>query len=67
MGSAKIGLIVAAVVFALVCAAQVGRLVVRPEILVAGHVTPLWPSVVAVLVAVFLAAWMWRLAARVGK
>ena len=67
MGSPKVGLFVAAVVFALVCAAQVGRLAVRPEILVAGHVMPLWPSVVAVLVAGFLAVWMWRLAARVGK
>jgi hypothetical protein len=64
MGSPRVGLLVAAVVFGLVCLAQVGRLVWRPEILVAGHVMPLWPSVAAVVIAGSLAWWLWRLSAR---
>jgi hypothetical protein len=61
MNSPKGGLRVAAALFLLVCIVQVGRLVVRPEILVAGHVMPLWPSAVAAAVAGVLAIWMWRL------
>jgi hypothetical protein len=64
MYSPVLGLRVASVVFGLVCLAQIGRLVARPEILVAGHLMPLWPSVVAVVVAGLLAAWMWQLAGR---
>jgi hypothetical protein len=48
-------------VFALLCIVQLVRLAVRPEVLVAGHVMPLWPSVVAVIVLSALSAWLWRL------
>ena len=61
MLSPRVGLMVASVVFGLFCLAQLTRLVVRPEILVAGHLMPLWPSIIAVLVAGFLCWWMWRL------
>ena len=64
MSSPIVGLRVAAVVFGLVCLAQIGRLIVRPAILVAGHELPLWPSVVAAVVAGFLAVWMWGLSGR---
>lgn len=67
MNSRTIGLRVAGVVFAIVCVAQVLRLVLRPEILVTGHVMPLWPSGVAAVVAGGLSFWMWRLAARGEK
>jgi uncharacterized membrane protein len=67
MDSPIVGLRVAAVVFALVCLAQLFRLVFRPEVLVAGHLMPLWPSVLAVIVAGALSAWMWRLATAGGK
>jgi hypothetical protein len=68
MHSQIVGLRVAAAVFALVCLAQLVRLVVRPEILVAGHLMPLWPSVVAVVVvAGALSYWMWELALRGTK
>jgi hypothetical protein len=39
------GLRVASVVFGLIALAQLVRLVIRPEVLVAGHPMPLWPSV----------------------
>jgi hypothetical protein len=38
------------------------RLVIRPEILVAGHAMPLWPSVLAVAILGGLSLWMWNLA-----
>lgn len=62
MNSQIAGLRVASVVFALLCVAQLMRLALRPEVLVAGHVLPLWPSVVAVIVLAALSGWMWRLA-----
>ena len=66
MYSQTVGLRVAAVVFALVCVAQLLRLVLRPEVLVAGHLLPLWPSAVAVLVAGALSIWMWKLTGGTG-
>lgn len=63
MNSRTVGLRVAGVVFAIVCVAQVARLVLRPEILVAGQVIPLWPSAVAAVVAGGLCLWMWKLSA----
>jgi hypothetical protein len=62
MNSQIAGLRVASAVFALLGVAQLMRLALRPEVLVAGHVMPLWPSVVAVIVLAALSAWMWRLA-----
>jgi hypothetical protein len=52
---------VACVVFGLMAIAQLVRVVVRPEVLVAGHSMPLWPSVVAFIVLGGLSLWMWRL------
>jgi hypothetical protein len=42
--------------------AQLLRLVIRPEILVAGHRLPLWPSALAFVVLSSLSFWMWKLA-----
>ena len=61
MNSQVVGLRVAAVVFGLVSLAQLGRLVTRIEVLVAGYVFPLWPSAVAFVVAGALSLWMWKL------
>lgn len=63
MNSRMVGLRVAGVVFAVVCVAQLARLALRPEILVAGYKMPLWPSAVAAVVAGVLSFWMWKLAA----
>jgi hypothetical protein len=44
MNSQITGLRVASVVFGLMAIAQLARLVMRPEVFVAGHRMPLWPS-----------------------
>jgi hypothetical protein len=41
--------------------AQLFRLAIQPEVLVAGHLMPLWPSVIAVLILGFLCFWLWNL------
>jgi hypothetical protein len=56
------GLRVACVVFGLMAVAQLVRLVIRPEVLVAGYLMPLWPSVLAFIFLSALSFWMWRLA-----
>jgi len=61
MNSQTKGLRVASVIFALMATAQLGRIVMRPEVLVAGNPVPLWPSVVAFIVLGSLSVWMWKL------
>ena len=61
MHSQVVGLRVASVVFGLICLAQLCRLLVRPDVMVAGHVFPLWPSTVAFVVMAGLCLWMWKL------
>jgi hypothetical protein len=62
MNSQTEGLLVASVVFGLMAIAQLARLVIRPEVIVAGHSMPLWPSVVVFIVLGGLRLWMWKLA-----
>jgi hypothetical protein len=62
--SQALGLRVAGTIFGLMTLAQLARLVIRPEIIVAGHPFPLWPSACAVVVLGALSAWMWELAAK---
>ncbi len=64
MNSQITGLRVASIVFAIVCLAQVLRLAIRPDVLIAGYALPLWPSVVAVVISAFLSLWMWTLSRR---
>lgn len=61
MNSQITGLRVASVVFGVIAIAQLVRIVIRPEVLVAGHLMPLWPSVLAFLFLGGLSLWMWRL------
>jgi hypothetical protein len=61
MHSQILGLKTAGVVFGLMCLAQLARLVIRPEVLVAGHRLPLWPSGLAFVVLAGLSLWMWKL------
>jgi hypothetical protein len=56
------GLLVASVMFGLMAIAQLPRLVIRPEVIVAGYSMPLWPSVVAFIILGGLSLWMWKLA-----
>ena len=64
MDSPKVGLRVASVVFGLMCLAQMLRLIIRPDVQVAGHDVPLWPSGLAMVVLAGLCVWMWSLARR---
>jgi hypothetical protein len=57
-----LGLRVASIIFGLMALAQLVRLVIRPEVLVAGHPMPLWPSVLALVILGGLSIWMWKLA-----
>jgi hypothetical protein len=52
---------VGSVVFGLMAIAQLVRLVIRPEVLVRGHLMPLWPSVLAFPIVGGLNLWMWVL------
>jgi hypothetical protein len=63
MNSRTVGLRVAGVVFALVCIAQLARLLAGAEVLVAGYSVPLWPSAIAAVMAGGLSYWMWKLSA----
>jgi hypothetical protein len=56
-----IGLRVSGTVFGLMSLAQLVRLLIRPDILVAGHTIPLWPSVLAFVILGGLSLWMWKL------
>jgi hypothetical protein len=62
MNAQMTGLRVASVVFGLMAIAQLVRLVIRPEVLVAGHPMPLWPSVLAFILLGGLSLWLWTLA-----
>jgi hypothetical protein len=56
-----LGLRVASAAFALMGLAQLGRLVVQPEVLVAGYRMPLWPSAAALVALAALSLWLWKL------
>jgi hypothetical protein len=62
MNSQVLGLRVASILFGLMSVAQFARLIMRPEVLVAGHLMPLWPSVVAFVALAGLSLWLWKLA-----
>jgi hypothetical protein len=62
MNSQILGLRLAGAVFGLMALAQLARLQIRPEVLVAGHSMPLWPSVLAFVVLGGLSFWIWKLA-----
>ena len=64
MSSQITGLRVASVVFGLIAIGQLMRLVMRPEVLVAGSPMPIWPSVLAFIIMGALSLWMWTLTRR---
>ena len=67
MKSQILGLRVASAIFGLITLAQVMRLVIRPEVVVAGHLVPLWPSALAVVILGGLCLWLWKLSALPSK
>lgn len=62
MNSQVMGLRVAGVVFGLMSLAQLLRVIIQPVVLVAGHMMPLWPSVLAFLILASLSFWLLTLA-----
>jgi hypothetical protein len=64
MNSQVTGLRVAGIAFGLMAIAQLARIVIRPEVLVAGYPMPLWPSGLAFVILSGLSLWMWKLARR---
>jgi hypothetical protein len=61
MHSQILGLRVAGLIFGLMCLGQLLRLVINPEVLVAGHQVPLWPSGLALVILGGMSLWMWKL------
>jgi len=61
MKSQVLGLRVASTVFGVMSLAQLARLIMRAEVLVAGHQLPLWPSAIAFVVLGGLSLWLWKL------
>ena len=61
MSSQVLGLRVASIVFGLISLAQLLRVVMQAEVLVAGHQMPLWPSVLALVIFAGLSIWLWKL------
>jgi len=61
MNSQILGLRVASVIFGLISLAQLLRLVIQPEVVVAGHQIPLWPSMLAFVLFGGLSIWLWKL------
>jgi hypothetical protein len=62
MKSQVLGLRVASTVFGFMSLAQLARLIMRAELLVAGYKLPLWPSVLAFVFFGGLSLWLWKLA-----
>jgi hypothetical protein len=61
MNSNVIGLRIASTLFGLVCLAQLARLVMHIEVLIAGHTAPFWVSGVALIVTGTLSIWLWKI------
>ena len=61
MNSQTKGLRVAGGLFEVMALAQLSRLLIRPEVRVAGHRVPLWPSGLAFLLLGALGGWLLQL------
>jgi hypothetical protein len=61
MSSQILGLRVASIIFGLMSLAQLLRLLIQPEVIVAGNQLPLWPSALAFVVLGGLSIWLWKL------
>ena len=61
MNSRILGLRVAGTIFALVCLAQLLRLVMQVEVVAGGHRIPFWPSAAVLVITGSLSLWLWKL------
>jgi len=62
MHSQITGLRVAGVLFCLMAVLHIARLGIDPEVLIAGRLMPLWPSLLAIIILSGLSLWMCWLA-----
>jgi hypothetical protein len=67
MNSPRTGLRVASVIFAIFAVGHVVRLINHAQITVGTHTIPMGVSWIALIVAVILCVWLWRLASRAGS
>lgn len=61
MNSNIVGLRIAATVFGLVCLAQLTRLIMHIEVVIAGWAAPFWVSGIALVVTGTLSVWLWKI------
>jgi hypothetical protein len=61
MNSNILALRIASTVFGLVCLAQLTRLIMHVEVVIAGHPAPFWLSGVALVVTGTLSIWLWKI------
>lgn len=61
MNAQTLGLRVASIVFGLMSVGQLARLIINPEVVVAGFRMPLWPSALAFAFLAGLSLWLWKL------
>jgi hypothetical protein len=66
MNSPTTGLRVASVIFAIFAIGHVVRLINSAQVTVGTHTIPMGVSWIALIVAVILCLWLWRLASRSG-
>ena len=52
----------ASIVFGVLSLAHLTRLIIHPDVLVADHLMPLWPSALAFVILGALSLWLWNLA-----
>lgn len=64
MKSQILGLRTSCIIFGLMAIAQLGRLIIQPDIKAAGYTIPLWLSGVAFVFFSGMSLWMWRLSKR---
>jgi len=62
MDSQIAGLRVAGVLFGLMAVLHIARLGINPDVLIAGRLMPLWPSLLAIIILSGLSLWMCWLA-----
>jgi hypothetical protein len=67
MNSNIVGLRIASTLLTLVCLAQLTRLVMHIEVVIAGHTAPFWVSGVALVVTGTLSIWLWRISTAVRR
>lgn len=60
--SQSLALRISTVLFGLFAIGHLGRLLFQPEVRIAGHTMPLWPSVIALLFGAALAVWLGSMA-----